>query len=102
MENISEINDKVELPEVIFSLLTTDQYKQKDPSLLAKYINCMYKTASSHEGRNMSLTLERVRIKVLLLQYPKIIYKIKIIHMYFFQEWIEWKQRVVPICTGTA
>ena len=28
-------------------------------------------------------------------------YKIKAICVYFFQEWIEWKRRVVNICTST-
>ena len=56
-ENMSEIYDIVEWPEVIFLLYITDQYQRKDPSLKAKYNNRTYKNGSSCGGSNMNFNL---------------------------------------------
>ena len=52
---MSEINYCVELPESVFFLSITDQYKRKESSLMAKHYNCTYKSGSSFEGSNTNL-----------------------------------------------
>ena len=54
---MSEINDIIELPEVIYLLQIIYQYQQKDPISMAKHNNRTHKNSSSHGVSNIKFKL---------------------------------------------
>ena len=56
---MSEINDIEEIPEDVFPIHLTliDHYEQKQPILMAKYNECIYKTGYICEVSNINLIL---------------------------------------------
>ena len=72
-ENISEINDTDELLEGIFPIdfKTTDQYQQKDRSILAKYKKCTYKTGSFRRESNINFNLLPCKYRIGIVLTPQ-------------------------------